>query len=160
MAEFSHYIILYNQFTNTYLTLLPKELQDLLTGYYYGPLELIYYHHEKDRSVLVIRKFANNKLDSSINITISVTNLVEEYEKNHNDGIFPTIDGETTVNWKRKYVEIGQTSTYARPKIYLHGYIAKLFWQKLKYLANTLTKNYNLGVSDDAIRNVLTDVVF
>ena len=97
MNEVSHSQILYASWPNTYLALLPKELKNLLTDYYYGPLELIYYHHAKDQGVLRILKFEGNKLDCSINVTLSVFNLLADYDKNHDHGTILTGDGTTNI---------------------------------------------------------------
>lgn len=159
MSQFAHSKATQG-FPDTYLGLLPNDLKNLLNDYYYGPLELMYHHHERDRSVLTIVKYTGNKMESRINVTLSVVNLLAGYEINPNDGTLLTLDGKTTIEWGQKYIILRHDDIYARPMIYLHDYTAKLFWQKLKIIVHGLEANYNLRVSDASIANVFSGIVF
>lgn len=159
MSQFGHSRVA-QAFPNTYLGLLPNDLKNLLSDYFYGPLEIMYYYRGRNRSALTVVKYANNKMESRISVALSVFNLFAEYERNPNNGSLLTLDGKTTILWGQKYIVFQYDDIYALPSIYLHDYTAKLFWQKLKIIINALEKNYNLGLDDASIAPIFNNVVF
>ena len=142
-----------NKFPNTYVTLLPTELLELLNAYYFGPLEMAFNYYG---GVLTIRYFdSNNNNIVSINVDIVISDLIG-YHK-----LYPTNGrhepGEGYIQWSQKFVAIGQERTRLA---FYDDYKINLFWEKLEQLANTITRLKEQNLSHDAIDLRLTTLHF
>src|SRR5581483_7173701 len=99
-------LIPYNKnFPNTYITILPKELQTLLTIYYYDLLEIKCFY--SNRTGLYIKKFnTNNKVESSAKIFLPIINLLADHNKNPETGFSPTDFSTDGIFWYPNYTKI------------------------------------------------------
>lgn len=149
-----------DEFSGTYLFLLPNELLRLLDSYHFGPLEInVEYKLKKGRpyEYLTIDRFnSDNIIDTDIEIDISTVDLLKQYKINNKDGRYKHHD--SIVFWKDNSISIkcGDCAT-----MYLNGnYTVKIFWEKITRIADMVTMLRGQNLSVEEIFLALFNLVF
>lgn len=148
--------IKYNQmFPETYLTLMPKELAELLSAYYYGPLEVRYFHHSND-PFLNIKEFDNNnRLKISFTIIISIVELLTAHD-NSLSGVFDPKKESKSIRWSTSYINLSGSSS----SVLIYDYKAELFWIKLRHIVDKLMGYVNEGLDHRTIGHEFYGFIF
>ena len=140
--------IIKSKYPGTYFVLLPGELLSMLDAYYFGPLEIDipYYGGGLKSDHLQIAHYdSNNQIESSINIYMSVANLIEAHMKNNKKGDIRNAPSE--ISWSEKKIWLSCGCAIVN----LHGeFIVKLFWEKIHKIAKVTDtlKRSNLTIDD------------
>src|SRR5581483_6546268 len=87
-AKNEHSILWYkSDLPNTYLTLLPRELFELLYSYYFGSLEITIIHLENSLQGFSIHKYDNaNRIQAAMSLKLEASELYTAYISKPNDG--------------------------------------------------------------------------
>lgn len=135
-----------DQKRQTYFSLLPTELFARITDYYYGLLDIILKRYDADTTHFELNRYAMassgvHLLDTSFYLAMSLRELISEYEKNPQSGVYHTKDSRMT--WAGAHIRIMAGTSI----MYLHDHLAHLFWQKIAKLYDIIanaTRNNNI----------------
>jgi|SRR5581483_6350830 len=154
-----HSIIKYNAiYPNTYLILLPKDLQNLLTKYYFGPLELSISYYSSMSQTIKIKRFDNNgKMDTVFILYYSITHLLENYERQTKSEIV-SYDSRTIFSWDHNIITIKRDNDQAQ--MFLYDYMKKLFWEKVNIIVNQLREFFRKEIDNREINRYFSKTVF